>query len=84
MILGIVSILFGCCCCAIGFPSAIGAVVCGVVAIQKINREPDVYGGKGLAIAGIVMGSSALVLSVISMVLGVASTLIDAAKKGHL
>jgi hypothetical protein len=42
------------------FPS-IAAIVFGIVALNKINSEPDNYKGRGLAIAGIVLGALGLV-----------------------
>lgn len=43
------------------FIGSIVGTVLGVVALKKGNREPATYGGKGLAIAGIIMNVVALV-----------------------
>jgi type IV pilus assembly protein PilA len=49
LVLGILSIpTFGC----LGIGALLG-VVLGIVALVRANREPHLYGGKGLAIAGI-------------------------------
>jgi hypothetical protein len=42
------------------FP-CIAAIVFGIVALNKINSEPDTYRGRGLAIAGIVLGALGIV-----------------------
>lgn len=53
LVLGILSIP-GHWCCHLGVPMGIAAVVLGILSISKINKEPQRYGGKGLAIGGIV------------------------------
>jgi hypothetical protein len=56
MILGIVSITIGWCCWfgVLTSPVAIGL---GIFALFQIKQDPSKYGGKGMAIAGIVTGS---------------------------
>ncbi|MCK9304426.1 MAG: DUF4190 domain-containing protein [Bacteroidales bacterium] len=44
---------------------SIPAVICGHMALSRANKEPDVYGGKGMAIAGLVLGYLGLVLAII-------------------
>lgn len=41
---------------------AIAAIVFGIVSLGKIRKEPQKYGGKGLAITGIILGSLFLLL----------------------
>lgn len=41
----------------IGIPFALAGLVLGIVALVKANKKPNVYGGKGFAIAGIATGS---------------------------
>lgn len=41
----------------IGFLLAPVAIVLGIVALVRANKKPNVYGGKGFAIAGIAVGS---------------------------
>ena len=49
LVLGILSIpTFGCL-----IVGAVAGIVLGIVALMRANREPQVYGGKGMAIAGI-------------------------------
>jgi len=42
---------------------AIIAVILGIVALVKANKNPDEYGGKGMAIGGIVTGSMSLLMA---------------------
>jgi hypothetical protein len=42
--------------------SLVGAIVLGSVALKKIQKEPAVYGGKGIAIAGIIISASPYLL----------------------
>ncbi|MDP8257646.1 MAG: DUF4190 domain-containing protein [Candidatus Alcyoniella australis] len=57
LVLGILSLLF---CCLSGIP----ALVLGIIGLKKANADPDNIGGKGLAIAGIVLGSIASVMTI--------------------
>jgi hypothetical protein len=44
---------------------AIASIVFGIVSLGKIRKEPQKYGGKGLAITGIILGSLFLLLVMI-------------------
>lgn len=58
LVLGILSIpSFGCL-----IVGAVAGVVLGIVAILRANREPHLYGGKGMAIAGIATSALSLLL----------------------
>lgn len=68
MILGIVSLpTLGC-----FLVGGITAIILGVIAIGRANKEPDVYGGKGMAIAGIIMAAFSLVVGAIGIVAAIA------------
>jgi hypothetical protein len=56
LILGIVSITIGFC-CYFGVATGPVAMGLGIYALTQIKKNPNRYGGKGMAIAGIVMGS---------------------------
>ena len=58
LIFGILSLT---CCC--GFPFNILGLVFSLIGLLQINRHPELYEGRGMAIAG-------LILSVLSFVLG--------------
>jgi len=66
LILGILSVILGCCMWKIGIPCAIMAIVLAAVSMNKN------MGGKGLAIAGLVLGIVSLVLVGITVAFGVA------------
>lgn len=58
LVLGIISIpTFG----LLGV-GAIAAIVLGAIALDRIRKEPAVYGGKGMAIAGIITSVASLLL----------------------
>lgn len=44
----------------IGIPIALLGLVLGIVALVKANKKPQIYGGKGFAIAGVAVGSLAM------------------------
>ena len=56
LVLGIVSITIGFC-CYFGVATGPVAVALGIYALTQIKKDPNRYGGKGMAIAGIVLGS---------------------------
>ena len=62
LVLGIFGILFTC--CYGGIPLGAAALVTGYLGLKNINENPQTFGGRGLAIAGIVMGVIALLISV--------------------
>lgn len=49
---------------------AITAIVLGVVAIGRIKKEPATYGGKGMAIAGIITSVASLLLIPVFAIIG--------------
>jgi hypothetical protein len=56
LVLGIVSITIGWC-CYFGVLTSPVAIVLGIFALLKAKNDPDHYGGKGMAIGGIVTGA---------------------------
>jgi len=64
MICGILSVT--CCCC--GFPFGLLGLVFSLIGLSQINANPQLYEGRGMAIAG-------LVLSILSLLLGAGSML---------
>jgi hypothetical protein len=58
LIFGILSLT---CCC--GFPFNILGLVFSLIGLSQINRHPELYDGRGIALAG-------LILSILSLVLG--------------
>jgi hypothetical protein len=59
--LAIVSLVLGILCC---MPFSIGAIITGAIAIKQIDNNP-MEKGKGLAVAGIVLGSLAIVVNLL-------------------
>jgi hypothetical protein len=73
--LPILSLVFGLCsitvgwCCSLGLLLGPAAVIMGIVALIQNKNDPEVYGGRGLAIAGIAIGSAFLVFYLIFMLI---------------
>jgi Domain of unknown function (DUF4190) len=63
MILGIIAVLIGC--CYGGIPLGAGAIITGVIALNNEKSDPTKYGGRGLAIAGIVTGAVGFSISIL-------------------
>ena len=45
--------------------ASIVAIICGHIALYKIKKDPNTYAGKGLAIAGLILGYLGLVLAIV-------------------
>lgn len=60
LVVGILSIV-GIALCMLSIPLGIGVIAMGVHALRKIDRHPDLYTGRGFAVAGIVCGVISLV-----------------------
>jgi hypothetical protein len=70
LIFGILSVTCFCCCC--GCPFNLLGLVFSLVGLSQISRHPELYEGRGLAIAG-------LLLSAGSLLFGFALTLLNLA-----
>ncbi len=72
LVLGILS-LPGHFCCYLGWFFGIGSIILGILSYNKINKEPHLWGGKGIALAGIITSVAGFVLIVLFfMIYGVA------------
>jgi hypothetical protein len=75
LILGIIGIIGTCCAGFFACPLPLAAVITGHLAMSQINRNNE--GGRGMAIAGLVMGYASiglgLILLIISLVFNVAA-----------
>jgi hypothetical protein len=61
LIFGILSLL--CCCgCCCGCPFNLLGLVFSLIGLSQINRHPELYEGRGLAIAGLVLSAASLAL----------------------
>jgi hypothetical protein len=81
LVLGIVSITIGLCCCY-GFPFNLAGIICSAIALAQINKDPSNQTGKGLAIAGLIISIMSLVLAGLIMVIGgIAMSIPDALER---
>ena len=64
LVLGTVAVAGAWCCC-LGFPTGALAIILGHFALSKIRRSGGRLDGRGLAIAGLVMGYLGLVLQIL-------------------
>jgi hypothetical protein len=67
--LGIFSLGLFCCWIA-GLPLSIAAVITGYIGMNNANNNPTEYGGKGMAIGGLVLGGIGLAISFIMIIFG--------------
>jgi hypothetical protein len=79
LILGIVS-LPGLCCCY-GLPFSLPGIVFSIMALSQIKKDPQHQQGQGMAIAGLVISGLSLLLAVVLLLLGIATSLPEIMKQ---
>ncbi len=77
LVTGILAIPTTCCCSIGSLPLGIAACVLGGIAMSKIKADPQRYGGKGMALAGLICGGISILLAIVLLVLGMGQALID-------
>lgn len=70
MILGIVSLVFVCCC--YGVPFNIAGIVFSVIGMNQIKADPSNHAGMGMAKAGLICSIASIVIGVILLAIGIA------------
>lgn len=73
LVLGILGLLLFC--CYGGLPLGMAAVITGYLGLTNANNDPQRYGGRGLAIGGLVTGALSLIGTLILILIAVASNL---------
>lgn len=63
LILGIFGLVL--ICCYAGFPLGAAAIVTGYLGMSNANKDPMQYGGKGMAIAGMVLGAAGILVTLV-------------------
>src|SRR5262245_23648407 len=72
LVMGILSVIL--CFCCYGLPFNLLGIVFSVIALHQIRNEPERYGGRNLAIAGLSLSILSIVLAIILLVIaGVSS-----------
>jgi hypothetical protein len=72
LVMGILSVTCGMCCCCYGLPFNLLGVLFALVALAQIGNDPASQQGRGVAIAGLVLSLASVVLGVLSCALGLA------------
>lgn len=74
LVLGILGLVLFC--CYGGIPFGLAAIITGYFGMNNANTDPMQYGGKGIAIAGMIIGGITLVISILLLFLGILGNLI--------
>lgn len=69
LVLGILSFVL--ICCYGGFPLGIAAMITGYLGMNNANNDPTKYGGRGMAIAGLVLGAVSIVSSIVFIIFAI-------------
>lgn len=68
LVCGIVGIITTCCCGLFGLPIPLAAIICGGIALAQPNSQ-----GKGMAIAGVVLGVICFLLAIVLFVVALSN-----------
>jgi hypothetical protein len=79
LILGILALTLGFCC--YGLPFNIAALILSIIGLVQINKEPQRYSGKGMAIAGLILAILSFALGALLLILGLALSSSDWLRK---
>jgi uncharacterized membrane protein len=71
LILGIFSVTFGLCCCY-GLPFNLLGIIFSLIGLAQIQKHPETYSGRSLAIAGLICSIVSLTLAAVLMTIGFA------------
>ena len=71
MIMGVLAVTCGMCCCY-GMPFNLLGIVFSLVALAQIRNDPHSQEGRGLAIAGLLLSLASIVLAVLLLTIGLA------------
>ena len=69
LILGLISLTFGLCCCY-GLPFNLLGIVFSLIGLAQIKKQPAAYSGQGLAIAGLICSIVSLTLAAALITIG--------------
>lgn len=58
-------------CCYGSFPLGIAAVITGYIGMKNADQNPQKYGGKGMAIGGLILGAVGLLSGVVYIILAI-------------
>jgi hypothetical protein len=70
LILGIVSVVASCCC--YGLPFNVAGIIVSIIALNQIKNDPMTYGGKGMALAGLILSCVSILLAIGFLIFGIA------------
>ena len=76
LVVGILAIP-GACCCYSSIPLGIAAIVMGIIAMNKAKMSPESYGGRGMAIGGLVCGIIGLGFTILAIILGMGMSMVE-------
>jgi hypothetical protein len=72
LVLGILGFLMVC--CYAGFPAGIAAIITGYLGMKNADSDPSRYGGRGLAVGGMILGAVALLSSIVFILIAIVAS----------
>ncbi len=81
LVMGILSLTCGMCCCCYGMPFNLRGIIFALIALAQIANDPRSQQGRGLAVAGLVLCVASFLLAVLAGMLGCALSTPDVLRK---
>lgn len=75
LVLGVFGFVSFCCLGFLAFPIGLAAVVTGYLGMKKADENPQKYGGRGMAIAGIILGAIGVVSGLVFLIIAIISAM---------
>ncbi|HVM47463.1 MAG TPA: DUF4190 domain-containing protein [Candidatus Acidoferrum sp.] len=82
LIMGILAIIPGMCCCH-GLPFNLLGIIFALVALSQIRRDPMAQQGRGMAVAGLVLCLLSVLMSIIFVLFAIAISVPDILRNLH-
>lgn len=73
LVLGVLGFTTFCCLGFLAFPIGLAAIVTGYLGMKKADENPQKFGGKGMAIGGIILGAIGVVSGLVFLIFAIIS-----------
>lgn len=75
LVLGVLGFVSFCCLGFLAFPIGLAAIVTGYLGMKKADENPQKYGGKGMAIGGMILGAIGVVSGLVFLIFAIISAI---------
>ena len=76
LVLGIISVLFSCCCGIFGLPFPVIGIILSSIGLIQTKKDPS-QEGRNLGMVGLVLSILAILLSIVGVIFGIGAAIFD-------